>query len=105
MYVGTLILIKLLMCLLHARGKAKYWICEKNLLRYFQYLMNAYSEMKINKDMKNADIDSKAAEAMCLWEPDKNQNEAGGATQPVSNVSGLIRWAIVDIDQSVSRLF
>lgn len=52
--------------------------------------MNAYSEIKINNDISSTDMDSKATEAMCMWEPDKNQNGAE-STLPQTSVSGLIR--------------
>lgn len=55
-----------------------------------QFLMNAYSEMKINNDISNASIDAKEQEAMVLWEaPDKD-----GETKPpppINNTSALIR--------------
>ncbi|KPJ10525.1 TNF receptor-associated factor 6 [Papilio machaon] len=53
------------------------------------FLMNAYSEIKINNDISNASIDTKEQEAMNLWEaPDK---EGAQAAAPLTNTSTLIR--------------
>ncbi|CAG9791788.1 unnamed protein product [Diatraea saccharalis] len=55
---------------------------------HMSYLMNAYSEMKINNDM-NASIDPKEQEAMVLWEPDKDGGQ--NPVPPITNTSALIR--------------
>lgn len=60
--------------------------------------MNAYSEMRINKDISSASIDAKEQEAMCLWEaPEKGSSGEGSATKPpaINNTSALIRWVLL----------
>lgn len=65
-------------------------ICAIIFWRPFQYLMNAYSEMRINNDMSEASIDAKEQEAMTLWEaPDKEGNQS--SKPPMNNTSALIR--------------
>lgn len=62
---------------------------QEYVQQHMSYLMNAYSEMKINSDISNTDMDGKAAEAMCMWEPDKSQEQ--GTPTPINNVGGLIK--------------
>lgn len=58
--------------------------------KHLSYLVNAYSELKMNNDMSNANIDAKEQEAMALWDaPDKNNPQA--STAPLNNTSALIR--------------
>lgn len=57
---------------------------------HMNLLMNAYSEMKINNDMSNANMDTKEQEAMALWDaPDKDGNQT--SSPPLNNTSALIR--------------
>ncbi|XP_072941529.1 TNF receptor-associated factor 6-like isoform X2 [Epargyreus clarus] len=56
---------------------------------HMSYLMNAYSEIKIDNDLSNTSIDAKEQEAMNLWEaPDKN---GAKSSAPLNNTSALIR--------------
>ncbi|RVE43117.1 hypothetical protein evm_012233 [Chilo suppressalis] len=55
---------------------------------HMSYILNAYSEMKINNDM-NASIDPKEQEAMILWEPDKNEGQ--NPAPPITNMGTLIQ--------------
>nr|XP_013190098.1 unnamed protein product [Amyelois transitella] len=58
--------------------------------KHLSLLMNAYSELKMNNDMVNANIDAKEQEAMTLWEaPGKGDSQASAA--PLNNTSALIR--------------
>ncbi|XP_028175860.1 TNF receptor-associated factor 4-like [Ostrinia furnacalis] len=60
---------------------------------HMSYLMNAYSEMKISKDISSASLDAKEQEAMLLWDaPDKESKDGEGNTAPpLTNTSALIR--------------
>ncbi|XP_045533933.1 TNF receptor-associated factor 6 [Papilio machaon] len=62
---------------------------QNDVQKHMSFLMNAYSEIKINNDISNASIDTKEQEAMNLWEaPDK---EGAQAAAPLTNTSTLIR--------------
>ncbi|XP_013161562.1 PREDICTED: TNF receptor-associated factor 6-like [Papilio xuthus] len=63
---------------------------QNDVQKHMSFLMNAYSEIKINNDISNASIDTKEQEAMNLWEaPDKEGAQASAA--PLTNTSTLIR--------------
>ncbi|CAK1578057.1 unnamed protein product [Parnassius mnemosyne] len=63
---------------------------HKDIQNHMSFLMNAYSEIKINNDISNASIDAKEQEAMNLWEaPDKDGAQSTSA--PLTNTSALIR--------------
>ncbi|XP_053600285.1 TNF receptor-associated factor 6 isoform X2 [Plodia interpunctella] len=63
---------------------------DTNTQKHLSLLMNAYSELKMNNDMANANTDAKEQEAMTLWEaPDKNDPQS--STAPLNNTSALIR--------------
>ncbi|KAM3967957.1 TNF receptor-associated factor 6 [Aphomia sociella] len=58
--------------------------------KHLSYLMNAYSELKMNSDMSDANMDAKQQEAMALWDaPDKNKPQPADAQ--LNNTSALIR--------------
>lgn len=63
---------------------------NENTQTHMSYLMNAYSEIKINNDLSNASIDAKEQEALTLWEaPDKDGKQP--SEEPINNTNALIR--------------
>ncbi|XP_037968203.2 TNF receptor-associated factor 6-B [Plutella xylostella] len=63
---------------------------QDGLQSHMSYLMNAYSEVRINNDISNAGMDAKEQEAMSLWDaPEKGGGET--SAPPLNNTNALIR--------------
>ncbi|KAL4704135.1 hypothetical protein ACJJTC_003420 [Scirpophaga incertulas] len=64
---------------------------HNDIQSHMSYLMNAYSEIKIENDISNVNIDAKEQEAMTLWDPEKGRDGAHKPAPTNSNTGTLIR--------------